>query len=114
MQNSVQPTKQKGSLRSRGHGYSINDKSATIAAADGKIALPGDADLEGVRAFTATAGEVSYLVGKDGSLTDSEGNAPADATEVTLLYHAQTTAESRGDFEDNLGDSAYTSSAVCI
>jgi len=82
------------------HGYSINDKSATIAADGGKIALPLDADLEGVRAFTATAGDVSYLVGKDGSLTDADGNGPADAAQVTLLYHAQTTAEDRGDFED--------------
>ena len=99
--------KAEGGLYGAGrHGYSINDKSATIAAANGKITLPSDADLEGVRAFTATAGDVSYLVGKDGSLSDSEGNGPADATEVTLLYHAQTTAENRGDFEDNLGDSA--------
>jgi len=99
--------KAEGGLYGAGrHGYSINDKSATIAASEGKIALPSDADLEGVRAFTATAGDVSYLVGKDGSLTDSEGNGPADAAEVTLVYHAQTTAEARGDFEDNLGDSA--------
>jgi len=99
--------KAEGGLYGAGrHGYSINDKSATIAASEGKIALPSDADLEGVRAFTATAGDVSYLVGKDGSLTDSEGNGPAHAAEVTLVYHAQTTAEARGDFEDNLGDSA--------
>ena len=30
----------------------------------------------------------------------------ADDADVALVYHAQTTAENRGDFEDNLGDSA--------
>ena len=82
------------------HGYSINDKSVTIKASGGKIALPSDADLEGVRAFTATSGEVSYLVSADGSLADADGAAPADDADVALVYHAQTTAENRGDFED--------------
>ena len=84
------------------HGYSINDKSVTIKASGGKIALPSDADLEGVRAFTATSGEVSYLVSADGSLSGDAGGAyaPADDADVALVYHAQTTAENRGDFED--------------
>lgn len=87
------------------HGYSINDKSVTLAASDGKIALPADADLEGVRAFTATSSDVAYLVSTDGSLSDVDGNSPADSAEVALVYHAKTSAENRGDFEDNLGDS---------
>lgn len=97
--------KPEGGLYGTGrHGYSINDKSATLAASGGKITLPSDADLEGVRAFTATAGETSYLVGADGSLTDADGNAPADG-DVVLQYHVETTDITRGDFEDR-GESA--------
>ena len=87
------------------HGYSINDKGTTLAVAGGKITLPDDADLEGVRAFTATSGGESYLVSADGSLSGADGEAPADAAEVALVYHAKTTASNRGDFEDNLGAS---------
>ena len=45
--------KAEGGLYGAGrHGYSINDKSVTIKASSGKIVLPSDADLEGVRAFS--------------------------------------------------------------
>ena len=47
-----------------------------------------------------TSGEVSYLVSADGSLTDADGIFPADDADVALVYHAQTVAENRGDFED--------------
>jgi len=84
--------KPEGGLYGTGrHGYSINDKQVTVAIGD---ALPSDADLEGIRAFQVD-GEALVL--------DAENKMTQAGT---LQYHAQTTAESRGDFEDNLGDSA--------
>jgi hypothetical protein len=72
------------------HGYSINDKKVTVAVGD---ALPSDADLEGIRAFQVDGAQL---------VLDGE-NKMTQAGE--LQYHAQTVAENRGDFEDNLGDS---------
>lgn len=84
--------KAEGGLYGAGrHGYSINDKQVTVAIGD---ALPSDADLEGIRAFQVD-GEALVL--------DAENKMTQAGT---LQYHAQTTAENRGDFEDNLGDSA--------
>jgi hypothetical protein len=74
------------------HGYSINDKVVAIGVGD---AIPADADLEGVRAFKVVATA-------DGAETqlDAENKSTAEGV---LHYHAATTAENRGDFEDNLG-----------
>ena len=84
--------KAEGGLYGSGrHGYSINDKKVTVAVGD---AIPSDADLEGIRAFQVD-GEQLVLDG-DNKMTQAG----------ELQYHAQTTAENRGDFEDNLGDSA--------
>ena len=84
--------KAEGGLYGAGrHGYSINDKKVTIAIGD---ALPADADLEGVRAFQVDGEQL--VLDADGKSTQAG----------ELQYHAQTTAENRGDFEDNLGDSA--------
>lgn len=77
------------------HGYSINDKQVTVAVGDG---LPSDADLESVRAF-----QVVTATGTEALVLDGENKMTQAGT---LQYHAQTTAEDRGDFEDNLGDSA--------
>jgi hypothetical protein len=67
------------------HGYSINDKKVTVAVGD---AIPSDADLEGIRAFQVDGAQL---------VLDSN-NKMTQAGE--LQYHAQTTAEERGDFED--------------
>jgi len=72
------------------HGYSINDKTATIAVGD---ALPADADAEGVRAFTVDG--AALVLDADGKSTQAG----------ELAYHAATTDITRGDFEDNLGAS---------
>jgi hypothetical protein len=72
------------------HGYSINDKQVTVAIGD---AIPGDADLEGIRAFQVDG--VQLVLDGDNKMTQAG----------TLQYHASTTAENRGDFEDNLGAS---------
>jgi len=87
--------KAEGGLYGAGrHGYSINDKSATVAVGD---SLPGDADLESVRAFqvATTDGIVPLTLDADGKVEQAG----------TLQYHAQTTDITRGDFEDNLGAS---------
>lgn len=87
--------KAEGGLYGAGrHGYSLNDKQIAVVTGD---AIPADADLEGVRAFKVVAADGSE------SQLDGENKAIADGT---LHYHAATTAENRGDFEDNLGDSA--------
>ena len=84
--------KAEGGLYGSGrHGYSINDKKVTVAVGD---ALPSDADLEGIRAFQVDGEQL--VLDADNKMTQAG----------ELQYHAQTTAESRGDFEDNLGDSA--------
>jgi len=75
------------------HGYSINDKKIDILIGG---AIPADADLESVRAFKVVAAD-----GTESQL-DGENKAQADGV---LHYHAQTTDITRGDFEDNLGDS---------
>ena len=72
------------------HGYSINDKKVTVAVGD---AIPSDADLEGIRAFQVDGAQL--VLDGDNKMTQAG----------ELQYHAQTTAEARGDFEDNLGDS---------
>ena len=45
----------------------------------------------------------AFQVDGEQLVLDADGNSTQAGT---LQYHAQTTAESRGDFEDNLGDSA--------
>jgi hypothetical protein len=72
------------------HGYSINDKTATIAVGE---ALPADADLDGVGAFQVDG--VQLVLDVDGKSTQAG----------TLQYHVKTTDTTRGDFEDNLGAS---------
>jgi len=72
------------------HGYSINDKKVTVAVGD---AIPSDADLEGIRAFQVDGAQL--VLDGDNKMTQAG----------ELQYHAQTTAEARGDFEDNLGAS---------
>jgi hypothetical protein len=87
--------KAEGGLYGAGrHGYSLNDKQIDVNVGD---AIPADADLEGVRAFK--------VVAADGSESQLDGENKAVAV-GTLHYHAATTAENRGDFEDNLGASA--------
>lgn len=99
--------KAEGGLYGTGrHGYSINDKSVEVTVAGGKFALPSGADAEGVRAFSIDAvdanGDPAVVTGVSGddALTTAVDGA------ADLAYHVQTTAEDRGDFEDNLGDSA--------
>ena len=88
--------KAEGGLYGKGrHGYSINDKTIAVSVGDG---IPANADLEGVRAFKVVATA-------DGAETqlDAENKSTADGV---LHYHVQTVDSDRGDFEDNLGDSA--------
>ena len=83
--------KAEGGLYGSGrHGYSINDKKVTVAIGD---AIPSDADLEGIRAFQVDGAQL--VLDADNKMTQAG----------TLQYHAQTTADNRGDFEDNLGNS---------
>lgn len=84
--------KAEGGLYGAGrHGYSINDKKVTVAVGD---AIPSDADLEGIRAFQVDGAQL--VLDADNKMTQAG----------ELQYHAQPTAAARGDFEDNLGDSA--------
>ena len=84
--------KAEGGLYGTGrHGYSINDKKVTVAIGD---AIPSDADLEGIRAFQVDGAQL--VLDADNKMTQAG----------ELQYHAQPTADNRGDFEDNLGDSA--------
>jgi hypothetical protein len=78
------------------HGYSLNDKKVTVAVGD---AIPSDADLEGIRAFQVDG--VQLVLDGDNKMTQAG----------ELQYHAQPTAENRGDFEDNLGKSAEVAGA---
>lgn len=83
--------KAEGGLYGAGrHGYSINDKQIAVTA--GVDGLPSDADLEGVRAF-----QVVTDTGTVALSLDASGKVEQTGT---LQYHAQTTAEERGDFED--------------
>ena len=98
--------KAEGGLYGTGrHGYSINDKSVSVTVTGGKFALPAGADAEGVRAFSIDAvdanGDPAVVTGVSGS--DALTTAVDGAAD--LAYHVQTTAENRGDFEDNLGAS---------
>lgn len=90
--------KAEGGLYGSGrHGYSINDKTATIAIGD---ALPADADLDGVRAFTVDGAAL---------VLDADGNSTQAGT---LAYHVATTDITRGDFEaaDDATEGAVTGS----
>ena len=99
--------KAEGGLYGAGrHGYSINDKSVEVTVAGGEFTLPANADAEGVRAFQIDAvdssGDPAVVTGVSGSTARTTAvDGAAD-----LAYHIQTVAENRGDFEDNLGDSA--------
>jgi hypothetical protein len=89
--------KAEGGLYGAGrHGYSINDKQVTVEVGD---ALPSDADLESIRAFQVDGN--ALVLDADNKMTQAG----------TLQYHAQTTADNRGDFEDNLGKSAEVAGA---
>ena len=94
--------KAEGGLYGAGrHGYSINDKIIDVGIGD---AIPADADLEGVRAFKVVA---------DADGAETQLDAENKSTAVGKLhYHAQTTAENRGDFEDNLGASDATDTGL--
>ena len=84
--------KAEGGLYGAGrHGYSINDKKVDVNVGD---ALPSDADLEGIRAFQVDG--AALVLDADNKMTQAG----------ELQYHAATTDITRGDFEDNLGDSA--------
>ena len=117
--------KAEGGLYGAGrHGYSINDKNVADAAvsdyaaganeAEGtgtaKVTLPKalGADKEGARAFNLGSGNVIGATGGgDEDVVLSVAGLTADpGGTMSVDYHVQTTAESRGDFEDNLGDSA--------
>ena len=114
------------------HGYSINDREATVTPEIHETtdyfttALPAGADLEGWRAFslsgnnTGSAIAVSlsgtdltwYLSGEAVSGTADDPATTSDetvaGTPVTLHYHVQTTDAERGDFEDgNQGNKAW-------
>ena len=90
-----------GGLYGKGrHGYSINDVAVSLSASGGKITLPGDADLDGVRAFTYTTSDNKVAtVAADGSVKVGDDDAANGAG--TLQYHRETTPIARGDFEDD-------------
>ena len=114
--------KAEGGLYGAGrHGYSINDhlaegvtltlgtaEAGTLGTATAVLAKELSADGEGVRAFQSTVGIVT------GGSTNADGSVNLElkvadgetATSADIAYHVQTVAENRGDFEDNLGDSA--------
>jgi hypothetical protein len=83
-----------GGLYGKGrHGYSLND--VKIAVEIGASA-PSDADLDGIAAF--------IVVDAEGDVTSLDADGKAEAA-GTLHYHRKTSAITRGDFEDNLGNS---------
>jgi len=101
------------------HGYSINDKQATVAmtvesAGEGEATTTAtttlgkalNADVDGWRAWKSSVGSITGInVEASGDVTVNLSVA-ADATGNTNIdYHAQTTDITRGDFEDNLGNS---------
>jgi hypothetical protein len=100
------------------HGYSINDKEtadnqAIVSIAGGYgILAPSGADLESARAFTVGDGTYSVTgVTTVGTGADAKDYLMTNATDAVgnagkLAYHVETKAHDRGDFEDNLGDSA--------
>ena len=103
------------------HGYSINDQLAeavtltlgtaeagTLGTATATLAANLKADGEGVRAFQSTVGIVTGgSRNADGTVDLTLKVADTEsATSADIAYHVQTVAENRGDFEDNLGDSA--------
>ena len=70
------------------------------------IALPADADKEGVRAFSLAGAAVlpqyTKIVGSNVVFIQKEAGGLADAaTGVVLNYHVQPADNSRGDFEDS-------------
>jgi hypothetical protein len=79
------------------HGYSLNDQKVAITSGATWQSVAGDGDADGVAAF--------IVVDAGGAVTslDADGQAQADGT---LHYQAAPTDITRGDFEDNLGDSA--------
>lgn len=102
------------------------DLSASVIAnqlRNFQFALPSDADVNGVRAFTLTSNSLdlnivpaatsvakvgaNYLV----TFVISGSNAyfdPISGSGTTLNYHAQPTAAARGDFEDQSYQGSYT------
>ena len=88
-----------GLYGSGAHGYSLNDKTAAANIAGGKATIPADADTDGWAAFTVvdSGGTVHAITASDGTTAAADGN---------IHYHAAPTDITRGDFEDNLGDSA--------
>jgi hypothetical protein len=131
--------KAEGGLYGTGrHGYSLNDKQtsgnvAIVAVTEGEgeaakvvqtyIVAPGDADVDGARAFTI-GDDTHRITGSelqaDGTtvhlITDSE---VAVANAGKLTYHVQTTDSTRGDFEvsssqDFHGDASSTGDDVGI
>ena len=79
------------------------------------IALPSDADWNGVRAFEATSltGSVTFYpqyTTKNGSnvefVATATGMGNDNSVECSLAYHVQPTDISRGDFEDRGNDLA--------
>lgn len=98
--------------------FDLSDSTVSASLAAGtlrkvSLALPADADFNGVRAFdvvaTATGSLVTYpqYTVKDGSNVSFVGTVSAmsaSAGTVTLAYHKQPTDISRGDFEDRGAD----------
>jgi len=73
------------------------------------VALPADADFNGIRAFEASLLSGSYTMfpqytTKNGNnieyVSTVTGTGSAGANGVSLAYHVQPTSTSRGDFED--------------
>jgi hypothetical protein len=103
------------------HGYSINDTkaedcdvtllegAANVSLGAGTVTLAHTlrADADGARAFTSTRGTVvGGVASSTGVVTLSLEGLGTDSSAVDITYHKVTTAEKRGDFEDNLGASA--------
>ena len=99
--------------------YDLSNTTVSASFAAGTlrsvtVALPADADFNGVRAFEATLATGSatfypqYTV-KDGSnvrFVATVSALTASASGVSLAYHVQPTDISRGDFEDRGADLA--------
>jgi len=83
-------------------GYSLNDKSATVAVASDAFAIPADAEQNGWKAWRIDIdgnGDLQPLDSIDGTNADVSGQSLDDGN-YTLHYHIITADDARGDFED--------------
>jgi hypothetical protein len=100
--------------------YDLSDATVSASYAGNTlkkfvVALPSDADWNGVRAFepTSLTGSVTFYpqyTTKNGSnvefVATATGMGNDNTVEVSLAYHVQPTDISRGDFEDRGSDLA--------